>query len=124
MERELARITSCDVGYEDHGCPVMFCNFDYESGGGQGLGCIIDMAFILRFLNAVGEEKLHDCIGKSVWVTHDHSSISIIEPLHKKDGKTFIISEWGEWVKKYCPYSASQMLGEMEMPEVIIKKKP
>ena len=112
-EKELAKITECDVGYEDHGCPFLFCTFEYEdSNSRQGFGYIPDMAFILRFLDAVCVDTLQKCVGKTVWVTHTNDEILRVDPLHKKEGKPFIIEDWKEWARKYNRFSASQMRGE------------
>ncbi len=113
-ERELARISQADIGDVYNGMLGLSVTFEYESGGGQGLGGrILDASFVIRFMNAVGRvSKLQDCVGRSVWVTHSHSDISIIEPLHKKDGKIFVISEWEEWHKERgCKASYSELEG-------------
>lgn len=106
--RELARCKGFDFSIEDHGCPVLSGHFEYDGAGCQGLGYVVDTAFLMRFLAAVGACSLKDLEGKSCWVTHSHSGISKIEPLHKKDGKPFVIAEWQEWIKergcKASPY--------------------
>ncbi len=43
--RALAKCVEFDVGVEDHGCPTLFGYFDYDEGGCQGLGYMVDMAF-------------------------------------------------------------------------------
>ena len=100
MERELAKCKGFDFEIHDRGYGLRGC-FEYESGGCQGLGYIVDVSFILGFLQAVGVNSIQSLENKSCWVTHDHSSITLIEPLHKKDGKPFSIKKWQTWIQKY-----------------------
>lgn len=111
MERELAKCRDFDVQIEDHGILVLAGTFEYESGGVQGLGYMIDASFLMRFMSVFGVEYLKDVNGKSCWVTHDDSSITKIEPLHKKEGQAFIIKDWQEWYRSRMPgISAYEML--------------
>ena len=101
QERSLAKIASADFEIEDHGIPVWSVYFQYDDGSGQGLGgYVAETGFMMRFLGAVGVSALSLLKGKSCWVTHGYSSISKIEPLHKKDGEPFVIAEWQKWVKE------------------------
>lgn len=109
MERSLAKCRGFDFVIEDHGCPFLAGTFEYDDGGCQGLGYVINVAFLMRLLDAVGAESLRELEGRSCWVTHDHSHISKIEPLHKKDGKPFVIAEWQEWTKKNEPFSPYEL---------------
>ena len=99
------------VGVEDHGCPYMFGTFNCEDGTCQGFGYFIDMAFVMRFLSAVGVCDTSEVKGKSVWITRTNSNIVKVEPLHKKDGTPFVIKEWQEWIKSKGPSpTPSEML--------------
>jgi len=98
--RSLARITECDFMIDDHGLPMLHCMFDYEDGGCQGLGQIVDIAFLMRFMAVFGLEYLRQAKGLSCWVTHVHERIMKIEPLHKRDGRPFDIDEWAQWFHK------------------------
>lgn len=111
MERELAKVQDADIIVEDHGIPVLAVTFDYDGGSRQGLGgYTLDAAFVFRLMLAVGKHSLRDCIGQSVWVTHDHSSVTKVEPLHKKDGTPFVIEDWRKWAEKRLqPISAYEM---------------
>lgn len=107
LERELAKCGEFTFGIEDHGCPMLFGEFHYESGGVQGFGYIVDVAFMMRFLCAVGVDRMSDVKGKSVWVTHNSSKITKVEPLHKNGGAVFDVEEWVEWSKRRMPNDVS-----------------
>lgn len=96
-ERELAKCEGFDLSIEERGVPVLSGHFAYEGGGCQGFGYVVDAAFLVRLMEAVGATSLTDIRGKSCWVTHTHSNISKIEPLHKKDGTAFDIAAWSAW---------------------------
>ena len=70
MEKEIdiARIKSCDIGFDDHGLFLMFGRFLYEKKGvvtgSQGIGYVIDEEFIKRFIRACGASTLLECEGK------------------------------------------------------------
>lgn len=98
-EKSLARCKGFDFSIHDRGYGLSG-HFEYEDGGCQGFGYITDEGFLLAFLQSVGVESLRKLEGKSCWVTHDHSNIYRIEPLHKKDGKPFIIEKWRKWIEK------------------------
>lgn len=103
-QRELARITSADIGDVYNDMLGLVVAFEYEDGGGQCLsGYLIDAAMVVRFMRAVGVTKLRDAVGKSCWVTHDHGKIYMVEPLHKKDGRPFDIEAWQAWAKERLP---------------------
>jgi len=109
-ERELARVTNVDIIIEDHGIPALSAGFEYEGCSAQGLGLYtLDGTFVFRFMLALGVTSLKSAVGKSCWITHDHSNIYAIEPLHKKDGTPFIIADWQEWVKTKPGISAYEM---------------
>lgn len=107
MERDLAICRGFDLEIEDHGILVLTGHFEYEGGSSQGLGYAVNAAFLYRFLAVFGNCALRKVEGKSCWVTHDHSSISKIEPLHKKGGDAFDIPTWQAWVQAnehFSPY--------------------
>ncbi len=103
-ERSLARIAHADIGEVYNGMVGLSVTFDYDDGGCQGLGgYMIEAGMIVRFMKAVGVLSLSDAVGKSCWVTHSHSKVYRVEPLHKKDGTTFDIDEWSAWVNERFP---------------------
>lgn len=108
-ERELAKCSGFDFGVDwDHGWPMLFGTFKYE-GGGQGLGYMMDVSFLMRFLDVFHVERLRQVEGKFCWVTHTNSNIHKIEPIMEGEGKTFDIDEWREWIKKQNMLSPYEM---------------
>ena len=107
MERTLAKCVKFDFCIEDHGLPFMTGHFDYEDGGSQGFGYMVDAAFLMRLVEAVGVDSLRALDGKSCWVTHTHDSIVSVEPLHKKQGTPFVIADWVKWNKERTSPHAS-----------------
>ena len=101
IKRSLARCNKFDIGIEDHGLLVLYGHFEYEDGEAQGLGYCIDSAFLYRFLGVFNVQRLQDINGRSCWVTHTHSDISLVEPLHAKDGTPFILGDWQEFSKQH-----------------------
>ena len=99
-ERELAKAVDFDVQDDDHGGLMLGGHFEYEGGSHQGLGYMIDMEFVRRFMEVFSVHQLQDVNGKSCWVTHDYKGISKIAPLHKGDGQPFDIDDWSPR-KKY-----------------------
>ena len=93
-ERELAKLKGFDIMKEDHGCMVMAGSFYYEGSSVQGIGYVINIDFVDRLMDVFRADRLQQINGKSAWVTHDHSSIHKIEPLHAEDGITFDIKKW------------------------------
>lgn len=107
-ERKLARIVSADIEDVYNGMLGLCVHFEYEDGMHQNLsGYVIEAAFVVRFMVAVGVSRLRDAAGRSCWVTCTHSSIEAIEPLHKKDGRPFVIAEWQAWLKERFPEGIS-----------------
>jgi hypothetical protein len=102
--RELARVTHANIGEVYNGILGLSVTFEYEPDGCcQGLGSyMLDASFVARFMGALGILQLHEAVGRSCWVTHTHDCIVSVEPLHKKDGRPFVISDWQEWVKRRC----------------------
>ena len=100
IEKSLAKLKGFDVGIEDHGCFVMFGTFYYENGPCQGLGYVINTAFIQKFMEVFGVEKLQQVNGKSCWVWHTHNGVTKMTPIHKADGREFDIVSWMEDCKK------------------------
>jgi hypothetical protein len=118
-ERELARISHADIGDIYNGMIGLQVTFEYEGCGAQGLGSYtLDAAFVIRFLQAVGVDALSKAKGKSVWVIHTYDRVLAIEPLHKKDGKPFVIAEWSEWLKRRCSPLSYHELATGEDPNL------
>lgn len=105
-ERELAKCKGFDLTY-DRWVGIQG-TFYYEGGSAQGIGWIQDLDFMKQFMRVFNVEKLQQVNGRSCWVTHDNSTISLIEPLHKDDGKAFDVMKWSEDARK----KESDLLGQ------------
>ena len=93
-KRSLAKVTGGDL-WLDNGCILLDVTFEYEDGGCQGLGYIInDTSFVKRFMRVFRVDHLSQVNGRSCWVDHSHNGITAIHPLHRKDGEAFDIKEW------------------------------
>lgn len=104
LERDLAKCGPCDLWLEDHGVLIVSLHFDYESGSSQGFpSYLADPSIIMRLMGVFGVDHLSQIKGRSCWVTHSHSEITKIEPLHAKDGTTFDLVEWKKWAKERLP---------------------
>lgn len=114
VKRELAKVTSADICEMYNGMLGLSVGFKYESGFSQNLsGYVLDAAMVIRVMAAIGVLSLSEAVGKSCWVTHTHSSVIKIEPLHKDDGKPFVLAEWQKFVEKKMPgLSYRDLLGE------------
>ena len=99
FEHEVARCEGFEVGVEDHGMPYMFGTFHYD-GGGQGFGYAIDADFIKRFLQVFRVDRLSKVNGRHCWVTHNHSSITRVEPMLPDEGEAFDVLAWSETAKR------------------------
>lgn len=101
-EREIsiAKARNFDVGYEDHGLPFMYGEFEYEDGGMQGFGSIINIDFVTNFCKAFGVMRLQDCNGKIIKVEHDNSYIYKLIPLKFSRGKIFDVEKWASRTKE------------------------
>lgn len=113
--REIATITRATVDYE-RGYAVLLVVFEGE-GWGQSLMLGIDdrkdedgvsgagIDAVVRFIKACGADALDKCVGAIVWVTHAHSSVSVVEAVRLKGrtGTPFDVYEWREhwWPNKY-----------------------
>lgn len=103
-ERSLARVISADIADIYNDMLGLSVTFEYDDGTCQGLGgYMLDAAFVVRFMAALDVDRLSKAVGTSCWVTHSHSKVYKVEPLHKKDGRPFDIEEWGAWVKERGP---------------------
>lgn len=100
-ERKLARIMRADIGDVYNGMLGLVVEFAYDKATRQCLsGYMLDAAFVIRFMRAVGVDRLSEAEGKSCWVTATRNEILSVEPLHAEDGRPFVISEWQDWVKR------------------------
>ena len=95
-DKRLAKIRNSDLFIEDHGCLMRPGEFEYEEGGIQGLGYIVNNDLIKGLMGAVGSRTLKGMNGKSCWVVCEKGLVSEVHPLHKKDGLPFYIKEWQE----------------------------
>lgn len=117
--RALAKCAEFDVGI-GHGCPTLFGHFEYDEGGCQGFGYMVDVAFLMRFMAVFSVGQLQDVNGKSCWVVFDaqhhfragssSEHIIRIDPLHHKDGQPFSIPDWKKWMMNGPRYSAHELL--------------
>lgn len=97
----LAKVDNFDIGIENHGGFFMFGGFNYEEGGWQGFGYIINEDFIRGILRVFNVEKLQDCNGKLCYVEQSHSNIHKVIPLsYYKNGKTFDVDKWSSNLKE------------------------
>lgn len=100
-EIDIAKVESCDIGFDDHGLFLIFVRFVYQKGGhatgSQGIGYVIDEEFIKRFIRACRAGTLLDCNGRKVRIEHTKERINRIIPLLKDDDKyIFDIDKWRE----------------------------
>ena len=103
-ERRLARIVRADIADVYNGMLGLVVEFAYDKSSRQGLGgYMLDAAFVIRFMGAIGVDRLSAAVGKSCWVTATHDKVLSVEPLHEEDGRPFVISEWQEWAKRRLP---------------------
>lgn len=101
--RSLAKAKGFDFSCER--VPHLTGHFEYEDGSCQGMTYFIDVAFIYRFCRVFGVYRLQQVNDKSCWVTHDNNDIYLIEPLHKKDGKSLNVNKWRDWLKSISLYT-------------------
>jgi hypothetical protein len=116
-ERQIGKITSTFIGFEDHGILSVSLHFDYGSAA-QGIGhrCFgshdesrdpegwrrgheMGMDFIRRLLLACGVNQWEKLKGRTVFVTRDWTEIQKIEPLPTERGQPFDIVEWADSFK-------------------------
>ena len=96
--REIARIESTHLGFEDHGILTAFLQVTY-GGAGQGIGgyAITPVAgpYIERTLQACGVDRWERLVGRTVYVVTDKPSGRVlgIEPLPTETGKPFMFDE-------------------------------
>lgn len=100
-EVDIAKVESCDIGFDDHGLFLIFARFIYQKGGhstgSQGIGYVIDEEFIKRFIRACGAQTLLDCNGRKVKIEHTKERVTKIIPLSKDRNKyVFDIEKWRE----------------------------
>lgn len=104
QERSLAKVLDARIGEVYNGMPGLCVTFKYDDGFHQGIGgYLLDASFVIRFLSVFGTPELNQIKGRSCWITHTWNSITKIEPLHKDEGKPFVIAEWKEWVERRMP---------------------
>ena len=112
-EKLLAKCRGASIRIEDHGWIYLHADFEYDDGCSvQGLPVyMMDGAFVMRFMVALGIDDLSNAAGKSCWLVKGESGyIEEIHPLHKKNGTPFIIPEWQKWIKtRGIGVSASEM---------------
>jgi len=95
-EMDLAVAEHLDVGFEDHGCFVMFGGLSYGSGS-QGIGLTMSSDFLKRFIRAFGVERLSECNGRYVFVEHSMCMIHRLIPISfgsDEENAEFDISQW------------------------------
>jgi len=127
MDKELGRIKSTMLGFEDHGIFSFMIYFDF-GGSGQGFGgyCLDKPKFkdgeekgflgrfgtaggcdlIMKILRAVGVEKWEDLVGKECWVFKGKGGffgkiIGIEAPAYRSHEGRFMIEEhFKKWEDK------------------------
>lgn len=112
--RHLARISSADIADVYNGMLGLCVQFEFDDCCVQSFsGYLLDAAQVVRFMNALGISRLSAAKGMSCWIVREpglNGKIIEIHPLHKGDGKPFILSEWQEWHKEHgCKASYSSL---------------
>ncbi len=102
---EIARCSGFDIGWEDHGLPYIFGDFDMD-GTHTSLGYQVDIAFLFNFLAVFKAERLQLVNGRECRLVFDKEmfmggNLIEIRPLFKKDGSPFILEEWRSWREKW-----------------------
>lgn len=98
-ESMIGKFVEPDIGIVRGELLVIFGHFNYEGGGCQGVGGVIDGDFIKRFVRAFGVTCISECAGRFVRVTRSDDRICKIEPIIKSDGVAFDIKEWANRLK-------------------------
>lgn len=128
MRRDIAKITSTMLGYEDHGILTCYLTVDYGSGGCQGVGgygmdmpirddddrfvkrvgTAYGMEFVCRIIKACGVETWEQVKGRTIFVLQDlpedasawgTSRVIGIENLPTERGERFIFADLYEEMK-------------------------
>lgn len=102
VEKRLAIIHGCELMRHDcYGFPMLDCTFQYfeednKTRGSlhQGLGYIVTMDFVMKFMEVFDVLRLGDIDKQKCWVTNRNGSIVKIEPYKQKNGTTFDITKW------------------------------
>lgn len=95
-KKELAKIESTFLGFEDHGILTAYVNVNYGSAS-QGIGGydLRDKAgpFIDRLLKACGVTSWEKLVGRTIYVLSEGGRVVGICPLPTEPGTAFIFSE-------------------------------
>ncbi|KKL69476.1 hypothetical protein LCGC14_2114580 [marine sediment metagenome] len=120
MFERIGKIESTMLGFEDHGIPTFYLQFDF-GGERQGFGgyawgednkelkqiegTAAGADLILSILKACGVDTWEEIAGKTMFALYDSEhygqTIKGIKALPFEDGGTFLIREWQEkWFPK------------------------
>lgn len=113
-EKVLAKIKSADIADVYNGMLGLRVEFQFDKCSYQCFsGYVLDAAQVIRFMNAVGVDRLSGAAGRSCWIVREpgfNGHICEIHPLHEGEGRPFILSEWKEWHEKHgCKASYSSL---------------
>jgi hypothetical protein len=111
FHREIAKVESAHLGYEDHGIFTLMLGVTFGSGG-QGIGgyaldnpgedgrrgTAYGMEFIIRTMRACGVEEWSKVVGRTIYVLRDgedkyNAKVVGIEPLPTEKGERFMFDE-------------------------------
>jgi len=97
VTKEIAKITSTHLGFEDHGIFTAMLHVTY-GGAGQGVGgyAIAGMAgeFITSLLRACGVDRWEKLVGRTVYVLSDgRRRVVGVENLPTEPGGRFLFAD-------------------------------
>ena len=110
MEKEIAKVDSTFLGWEDHGIFTSMIHLDYGNGaqgaGGYSLdqynetikrriGTAYGMEFIIRTMKAFGVREWDKIQGKTIFALKENGMVVGFEPLPTEKGEIFLFKELG-----------------------------
>jgi hypothetical protein len=110
--REIAKITSAFLGWEDHGIFTCVLMVDYGHSGqgigqyaldgyddesGRRIGTAFGTEFLMRLMRACGVQDWNKLVGRTVYVVKEsdgwNAKVLGIEPLPTEPGERFMFDE-------------------------------
>ena len=112
--KELGKVTSVNLGTQDHGVLTLWLNIDYGGSGqdfggfvlddksdeehGERVGHACGTDFILRLLRLFGVSSLEEIVGKPVYAIRDKEglggTIIGLETPKFDGGRKFLVKDW------------------------------
>lgn len=112
MEERIAKITSAELGPEDHGIFTALVQLDYGDSTGQGVpgycldrpgpdrscrvGTAYGLTWIMRFMDACGVDRWSKVAGRTILAVIDGGSVVGVKPLPTEPGRSFIFADLRE----------------------------